>query len=260
MGSPATTPTLEQLLRLHSLTRDLAATCQKQLRAYLDTLAPLFRPRRFLGNHIEGAGREPVVGSERTWTELQDLYRKVAVKPFDLRPEIPTPLPSIQTQLALYEWEYVHGAQINRGWESIRVTSPMTWVLTYASPYSLTVLRQQLSQGNHQKEPESVRAFVLRACLMYMLFQKYPAMADLLGALRYKVEIRTIRDFGELPLVVLSAPFPTTRPIDDLLVKAAGFAGGNAFTEVADIEAIRQLRDPLQDEAMRLLSQHGNEL
>lgn len=259
-ASSAETLTIEKLLHLHTLTKELAKRCQKQLRAHLDTLAPLFRPRRFLGDHMEGAGREPVVGSDRTHAELQALYKKIAVKPFDLRPELPQPIPSVQTQLVLYDWEYIHSAQTERGWQSLRVTTPMTWVLAYASPNSLAVLRQQVAEGNHQKEPEAVRAFVLRACLMHTLFQKYPGMSDLFASLRYKVETRYAREFGELPLVTISAPFPTVRPNDDLVVKAAGFAGGSSFAEVADIEGIRTLQDPVREEALRLLRQHGNDV
>lgn len=260
MGTSAATLTLDRLLRLHAVTRDVSAAVQKQLKAHLETLAPLFRPRRLLGDYMEGAGREPVVGSERTWAELQDLYRKVAVKIFDLRPELPNPLPSIASQFALYEWEYPHGVQTERGWQTIRVTNPLTWVVSYSSPLSPGVLRQQLAEGSRQKDPEAVRSFVLHACVLGLMFQKYPALGDLLTALRYRVETRTVREFGDLPLLTISAPFATLRPADDLVVKAAGFAGGSTFAEVLDIEAIRQLRDPVRDEAARLLRQHGEEL
>ena len=254
--TPTPTLSLEQLHRLHGLTRDLAAHFQKQLRTYLDGMATLFRPRRFLGDYMEGAAREPVTASDRAWTELLDLYKKVALKPFDLRPELPNPLPSIQTQLALYEWEYPHSVQSGHGWQEIRITSPLCWVLTYPSPYPLSVIRQQLVQGNQQKEPEAIRAFVLRACLMAMLFQKYPAMSELLAAMRYHVEVRTMRELGSLPLVTVSAPFRTFRPSDELVAKAAGFAGGATFTEVLDIESVRQLPDPIRDEAVKILEKH----
>lgn len=209
---------------------------------------------------MEGAGREPIVGSERTWRELQELYGKVAVKPFDLRPELANPLPSVQTQIELHEWEYSHGIQSERGWQTIKVTSPLTWILTYASPFSFAVLRQQVLNGHQQKEPEAVRSFVLRACLMAMLFQKHSNLKDLFEGLRYRVEIRTSRDLGELPIVTISAPFNTIRPADDLVTKAAGFAGGAHFAEILDVDSVRQLRDPLRDEAVRLLREHSEEI
>src|SRR5260370_23055594 len=96
-AAPAASLNVEQLLHLHTLTKDVAKACQKQLRAYLDTLALLFRPRRILGDAIEGAERESVGGSERTLAELRDLYRKVALRPFHLRPHPTYPLPPFST-------------------------------------------------------------------------------------------------------------------------------------------------------------------
>lgn len=251
---------LEQLLRLHGITRDIATHSQKQLRSHLDAMAPLFRPRRFLGDYMEGAGREPVAGADRAWAELQELYARVAVRPFDLRPELSHPLPSVPTQLVLYEWEYMHGLETDRGWQTLRVTSPLTWVLTYSSAYSPGVLRQQLLNGQGQRDPEAIKAFVLRACLMYTLFQRMPALKELLSGMRYRVEVRTSRELGDLPLITLSAPYQTIRPPDILVTKAAGFAGGSAFTEVLDVESIRHLPDPVREEAARLLRQHGEEI
>src|ERR1035441_10407018 len=80
-AAPADSLNVEQLLHLHTLTKDVAKVCQKQLRGYLDTLALLFRPRRILGDAIEGAERETVGGSDRNVAELRELYRKVALRP-----------------------------------------------------------------------------------------------------------------------------------------------------------------------------------
>src|SRR3954447_21538620 len=101
---PAEDLKIEQLLHLHTLTKDVSKFCQKQLRGYLDPMALLFRPRRILGEAMEGAERESVGGSDRTLTELRELYRKVALRPFDLRPELSLPLESVATQMQLHEW------------------------------------------------------------------------------------------------------------------------------------------------------------
>jgi len=60
---PAEALNVEQLLHLHNLTKDVSKFCQKQLRSYLDTAALLFRPRRMLGDAIEGAEPELIGGS-----------------------------------------------------------------------------------------------------------------------------------------------------------------------------------------------------
>src|SRR5450755_1043067 len=225
---------IEQLLHLHTLTKDLAKLCQKQLRGYLDTLALLFRPRRILGEAMEGAERESVGGSERTVAELRELYRKVALRPFDLRPELSLPLESVSTQMQLYEWEYLHQTKTDRGWRSIKVTSPLTWVVTYSSNYSLPMFRQVLA-GKEERDAEAVRAFVLRACLMHLHFTKFPAIAELLAGLRYRVEVRQSPELGDLPLVTVSAPLGTIRPPDNLVTLASGLAGGTSFAEVLDV-------------------------
>jgi hypothetical protein len=258
-AAPAEALNVEQLLQLHTLTKDVAKFCQKQLRGYLDTLALLFRPRRVLGDAMEGAERESVGGSERNIAELRDLYRKVALRPFDLRPELNLPLESVSTQMQLYEWEYLHQIKTDRGWRSIKVTSPLTWVVAYSSNYSLPMFRQVLA-GQEERDAEAVRAFVLRACLMHLHFAPFPAIAELLAGLRYRVEVRQTPETGDLPLVTLSAPFSTVRPPDSLVTVASGLAGGASFSEVLDLGTVRGLKDPLREQIGAIFQNHGQEL
>jgi hypothetical protein len=219
----------------------------------------LFRPRRILGEAIEGAEKESVGGSEKTVTELRELYRKVALRPFDLRPELSIPLESVSTQMQLYEWEYLHEIKTDRGWQSIKVTSPLTWVLAYSSPYSLSMMRQVLA-GQEKGKPDDVRAFVLRACVLHLQFTKFPALADLLGGLRYRVEVRHSQEMGELPLVTISAPLATVRPPDNLVTIASGLTGGTSFAEVLDIASVQNLQDPFRQEIAAILKSQGQEL
>jgi hypothetical protein len=256
---PVSSLNVEQLLQLHSLTKDVAKLCQKQLRTYLETVALLFRPRRVLGDAIEGAERELVGNSDRAVAELKDLYRKVAARPFDLRPELSFPLESVSTQLQLYEWEYLHQSKTDRGWRSIKVTTPLTWVLTYSSTYSLSMLRQVLA-GQEQRNAEAVQSFVLRACMMNMHFAKFPGIADLLAGLRYRVEVRRSPEMGDLPLVTISAALNTIRPPDHLVSVASGLAGGTTFAEVLDVDTARILKDPLRQAIADIFTSHGQEL
>ncbi len=248
-----------KLLSLHSLTKDVSQICQRRLKSEIDAMAPLFRPRRLLGDHIDSTSKEAVPGADRNLAELQELYARVAVKPFDLRPELRSPLESVSTQFQLDEWEYTHATQSDRGWTSIRVTTPLTWVISYGTSYSLATLRGVVS-GVGQRDPEAVRSFVLRACLMFELFEMIPALKTLLEALRYKTEVRRSPQLGELPLVTISAPFKTFRPNDELVATAAGLAGGASFTEVLDVESVRHLSDPLREDALAILSRHRVEI
>jgi len=250
---------LAQLLSLHSLTKEVSQACLRHLKAQIEAMAPLFRPRRYLGDRIEAAGKESVPAADRNLADLQELYARVAVKPFDLRPELRAPLESVTTQLQFDEWEYTHATETDRGWQSIRVTTPLTWVVSYATSYSLATLRSVVA-GSGQRDVDAVRAFVLRACLMSELFSKIPALADLLEGLRYKIEVRKLPQLGDLPLVTISAPFRTFRPADKLVAMASGLAGGDSFAEVLDVDSVHNLSDPLRDEAIELVQRHKVEI
>jgi hypothetical protein len=258
-AAPAESLNVEQLLQLHTLTKEVAKLCQKQLRAYLETMALLFRPRRILGDAMEGAEQESVGGSERNVAELRDLYRKVAQRQFDLRPELIFPLESVSTAMQLYDWEYLHQVKTDRGWRSIKVTSPLTWVLAYSSNYSYPIFRQVLA-GHEERDAEAVRAFVLRACLMHLHFTKFPAIAELLAGLRFRAEVRRTPETGDLPLVTVSAPFSTMRPPDNLVTVASGLAGGTSFAEVLDLTTVKDLKDPLREQIAAIFRTHGQEL
>jgi hypothetical protein len=248
-----------KLLSLHGLTKDVAQACLRHLKTQIEAMAPLFRPRRVLGDYIDSTGKEPVPGADRNLADLQELYARVAIKPFDLRPELRTPLESVSTQFQFNEWEYTHAAETDGSWHSIRVTSPLTWVISYSTSYSLATLRGVVA-GSGQRDAEAVRAFVLRACLMHELFSKVPALTSLLEGLRYKVEVRRSPQLGDLPLITVSAPFRTFRPADQLVAMAAGLAGGASFAEVLDVESVRNLADPLRDETVELVNRHKVEI
>lgn len=250
-------PELEpaKLLSLHGLTKEIAQACLRRLRAQIDAMAPLFRPRRWLGDHMEGTGKEAAPAADRNLADLHALYARTAVHPFDLRPELRAPLESVATQFQLDEWEYTQAIETSRGWQSIRVTTPLTWVLSYASSYSLSALRGMVAGGG-QRDAEAVRAFVLRACLMHELIAKVPSVKDLLEGLRYRVDVQRSPQLGQLPLVTISAPFKTFRPADQLVAMASGLAGGTSFAEVLDAESVRNISDPLRDEAREILKRH----
>ncbi|HEY2857147.1 MAG TPA: hypothetical protein VGJ21_01870 [Terracidiphilus sp.] len=242
----------EQLGRLHGITQQVGKICRSQLRTYLDALAPLFRPRRLLGNHMEGAGKESVANADQNFNEFREIYFKACSRPFDLRKELSTPLESVPTQIQLHEWEYHYEVQTERERRNINITSPLTWVLAYPSAYSHNMARQLIAAGQ-ERDQESVRTFVLRTSLMYLMFTRLPDLTTVLEGLRYKVEIRKSHQLGDLPLVTVSAPVATVLPTDDLLLLAAAFSGRSGFVEVIDPERATRIPDPLQDQITKIL-------
>jgi hypothetical protein len=243
---------LEQLGRLHRITQQVEKTCRTQLRAYLDALAPLFRPRRVLGNHMEGSGKETVTGSDQNLADLRDVYFKACGRPFDLRKELPVPLESVPSQIQLHEWEYTHNIQTERERMTINVVAPLTWVLAFPSAYTYSMVRQVVT-GQQERDAESLRSFVLRASLMHLMFSRLPELTTLFEGLRYRVEIRKSPQLGDLPLVTVSAPIATHRPSDDLLLLAVRFTGRSGFVEVVDPEQAAQISDPLQSQIVKIL-------
>lgn len=240
----------EQLPRLHSITHEIASIFRGQLASYLDTIAPLFRPRRLLGNHMDGAGKETVIGSDQNLAELREIYFKACARPFDLRKELESPLESVPTQIQLYEWEYLYEVHAER--KMITVISPLTWVMAYPSTYSLSMIRQVVA-GKQERDPEGVRSFVLRTCLMHQVFTKVPGLSALFEGLRFRVEIRKSPQLGELPLVTISAPVATVRPSDDIVLTAAGLSGRSAFDEVIDEYQAAHVPDPLQEKIVKVI-------
>jgi hypothetical protein len=118
----------------------------------------------------------------------------------------------------------------------------------------------QVLAGQEERDSEAVRAFVLRACLVHLHFQKFPALVDLFSGLRYRVEVRHSQETGDLPFVTISAPFATMRPPDSLLTVASGLAGGASFAEVLDLSTVQNLKDPLREQIAAVFRTHGQEL
>ena len=242
----------DELLERHQLTKDVANYCRQQLRTYLDILTPLFRPRRILGDLVEGNGRETVPDAEQNYTTLRELFLRVCGHPFNLRRELARPIESTPTQMQLSEWEYVHEVRSGRDRRVITITAPLTWVVTYPSIYSLGLMRQ-VAAGKQQRDPEAVRSFVLRACMLHLLFEKQPQLSTLLEGLRYRLEVRRLPDLGELPLVTISAPVATFRPPDELLAIATGLSGRAVFQEVLDPASAMRIHDPFADKLSALV-------
>lgn len=242
----------EQLPRLHTITREIERTCRTQLRGYLDAMAPLFRPRRVLGNHMEGPGKENVTGADQNFAEVREMYIKACGRPFHLKKELISPLESFPSQMQLHPWEYTYEIRTDQQRRSITVVTPLTWVLSYSSTYSFPMLRQVV-QGRGDQDAESLRSYVLRASVLALLFAKLPELSNLFDGLRFKVEPRRSAQLGELPLITVSAPITTVRPTDDLLLRATELSGRTEFVEVVDPDRAAHLRDPLQAQFLKAL-------
>jgi hypothetical protein len=229
---------------LREKTEAIAQLLQKQLKTYLETLRPLLAPRRLLGKYT--GVKEDVVGSDRAIAQLQEQHKGVCAKPFALPQELDAdPLSNIDNRLDLYPWEYTHQGQGERESNLITITSPVRWVLSYSSEYTLSQVTQTLA-SREQRRSDAIRQFVVNALVMHAMLAKFQGIAQLLTDLRYDIQTEKSPALGDLPLVTIRSCLPSFRPAGNLMLTAIRFSGVPAFIELIDVEALRTLPDPLK--------------
>ena len=242
--------TLQELPELRRKTEAIARLLHEQLKQHLETLRPLLAPERVFGRHA--GGRTEVPGADRALGELQQSYRDFSTKPFDLPVEFdPHWLTLVGNRLELYPWEYVHEAKANAEARPITMTSPLRWILSYTSNYSVTQARQVLT-GKEQRRPEYLRQFVVNALAAQLVVSRFPGIAQLCSDLRYDLKPATSSELPKLPLVTITSCLPSFRPADDLILAATAFSGVPAFIELVDLDAIKSPKDTLKEKLEEL--------
>lgn len=236
--------TLEQLSARRQKTEAVSQFFLKQLRGYVEALRPLLSPVRLLGRYV--SPKEDVVGAEKAFAQLRQTYDEVCGKPFALARGLEeAPIAAIENKIELYPWEYAYDAGGATEKKTLTVASPVRWIMSYASAYTLSQLRSLLS-GKGDREQATIRQFIVNALAMKMLVERSPGISQLLGDLRYSVTIEKSPVLGELPVVSIAAAVPSFRPQDDLILGAVRLSGVPAFVELIDVEAIHRLEDPLK--------------
>jgi hypothetical protein len=252
MEETAQVLTLEQLSERRQKTEAVSQFFLKQLRGYLEALRPLLTPARLLGRYV--SPREDLAGAEKAAAQLKQTYDEVCGKPFALARGLEDgPLGAIENKIDLYPWEYAHEAAGTKEKKTLTVTSPVRWIMSYASAYTLSQLRSLLI-GKGDREQATIRQFIVNALAMKMLIEKSPGIAQLLGDLRYQVTIEKSPVLGELPVVTIGAAVPSFRPSDELMLGAVRLSGVPAFIELIDVAAVRRLEDPLKRRIEEMLA------
>ncbi len=245
-GGREKTLTVEQLSELRGKTEVISQFLQKQLMSHLETLRPLLVPRRLLGRYVRSGVNEEMVGADKAFAQLQEKYKEVCGKPFASPPELDeSTVAAIENRLELSPWEYTHEAKSESETKAVTITSPVRWVLSYSSGYTLSQLRQAVT-GKEERRQDDVRQFVVNALVMHFVFAKYPGITQLLTELRYEIGTERSPDLGKLPLVTISSCLSSFRPSDDLILAATRLSGVPAFIEIIDIDAVCTLQDPFK--------------
>jgi hypothetical protein len=246
---------LADLPKLRAGTEAIGKVLRSDLEQQLETLQVLFAPRRILGRFSGGsAGRDDVAGAERTVAALEAAYREIAGKPpFVLRPQLDREALKQIDRLELYPWEYPYEIRSSDGEARVvDITSPVRWVLNYASGYTLSQLRKAVT-GKEEKRSDDMRQFVLSSLVLKALLEQYPALTRLLAHLRYDVAFEKAPGLGALSLVTLQSHLDSVRPHDDVILGATAISGVNAFIEIVDRQSLASLRDPLREKIERAL-------
>ncbi|HAF13953.1 MAG TPA: hypothetical protein DHU55_02330 [Blastocatellia bacterium] len=240
----------EHLLALRKSTRAIADLLRNQMKVYLSTLAPLFRPRNVLGNYAQGGTYEASRTGEKPFKELQELYQSIAQsKLYQLPSELKTPLEVINTQLEMTPVEYMYVANSGGDNKSIVVTSPLKWALTYRG-FGPGRFREVIDSAD--RSTDQLQQFVLHYLMMHSVVAKQPGLSRILEDLHFPVNVEYSPEFGDLPLTYVASSISTIRPPDEVLVESTEVSGTNAFEEIVQLEDIPKLRDPLKEQLLEI--------
>jgi len=236
---------IDQLLKLRKLTRTIADQLTRELRSHLSTLTPLLNPKSVFGEHIRGGAKIAGKTAAQAMDELHSLYQNIHhSKPFNLRSRFDTPLTLLAASLEIQPAFYSYTAGSEGGSKTISITSPLKWILSFEGfgPSRLTELLTTTVDAAGPKLQECV----LHSLLLHLTLQKRSGVRRLLQALRFATTTERLPEFGELPLVMISAPLSTVRPPDRIIVESTEISGTTQFEEVVDSGGIENIEDPVK--------------
>jgi hypothetical protein len=237
--------TLQELPEIRRKTEAIAKLLHEQLKQHLETLRPIFSPERFFGRHA--GSKTDVPGAERALLDLQQAYRDFSGKPYDLPVEFDSHwLTLVGNKLEVHPWDYIHEAKAGAESKSVTMTSPLRWVLSFGSNYSVAQAKQVL-QGKEQRRPEYLRQFVVNALVLHAVVSRITGLTQLFSDLRYDLSTASSAELGKLPLITLTSCLTSFRPGDDLIVAATAFSGVPAFIELVNLDQIKNPKDTLKE-------------
>jgi hypothetical protein len=251
-SSPTKNLSFEQLAAARKSTQAVSDFLEKRLLGYLDTLRSLLLPERLLGK-LAGS-KFDVPGADKVLTEIQDNYRRLPGKPFDFPKEFETDwLVEVGAKLDVQRWEYSREISTESAKRTILITSPTRWILAYGPGYSASQAFLEFARRQDRRGIDQLRQFVVNTLVMQALIARSGGLSSILAELRYNVAAQTHPGFNGLPLVVIQSQIPTFLPPEPLIAAATELSGVNAFIELIDVEAIRELSDPFKQRISQLI-------
>lgn len=247
-----------KFIALRKLTRALAETLRADVRSTLITIEPLLRPRAVFGEHVQGHGKELVKGADRAFKDLVADFAEVAgSKPFHLPKELKSPFEVMSASLEMQPVEYSYTARGEREGKTVRITSPLKWVVNYRD-YGLDELKRVLADRNRTEE--QLRRFVLHFLLVEHVFTRQMGIREMLDALRLPVVVERRPEFGNLPITCVTTAVSTYRPDDEVIIETTEISGSEEFEEFVKVSDISGMKDALKEKLVELVRTQGPEL
>jgi hypothetical protein len=242
---------IPRIIELRKLTRSISEKIETDLKGYLSTLAPLFSPAPILGEYIRGGSKTPIKGAEMAFRELKSRYQAIAgQKPFSLPTELSSPLDIFAATPSLTEVAYPYSANQAKKSASLTVTSPLKWVLSYPDLDPKRLL--EMLQGNRNQLQDELSHALLQCLTLNLVLEKRPGIVKILQGLRFNLDTIHHEGLGELPVIIISCPLRTLLPPDEIIIQNTEISGIPSFEEIINIDDIRELSDPLQQDILAI--------
>jgi hypothetical protein len=236
---------LQKMAPLRNVSQKISQFLHKQISAYLVPFTPLLDPHRILGEFMESTVKERVPNSEKNFAFVEEQYKIISREPFAIPPRLTAPVATIKSKLELYPFEMLYALGDDAP-QTISISSPVKWVLSYSSTVNLPRLIEA-KLGGTKPEHNDLRHFLVASLVMYLAMDRSASIKQILEDLRFPVSVEKSPVTGELPLVVVSTPVPSFRPQDELISMVIQLSGKSAFAELIDVDEIDAIRDPFKD-------------
>lgn len=247
-----------KFIALRKLTRALAEILRNDLRDTLMTVEPLLRPRSMFGEHIQGGGKDLIKGADRAFKDLAADFAEVAgSKPFHLPKELKSPVEVMSASLEMQPVEYSYTARGERESKTVKITSPLRWVVNYRD-YGLDELKHVFLDRNRTEE--QLKRFVLHSLLVEHVFTRQPGIKEMLASLRFPVVVERRPEFGGLPITCITTAVSTYRPDDEVIIETTEVSGSEEFEEFVRVSDITGMKDTFRDKLVELVRAQDPEL
>lgn len=247
---------IPKLLKLRKSTNIISSYLEQELKSHISTLSPLFHPKLIFGEFISN-NKQSVTGSDASFKSLQEVYKSLRQNKifYDKLDELKPPMEVFASQLEISHYEYDYPATSEGESKSIRIISPMKWVLGYKNQ-GITLLKELLNDQTGTRNA-GVQISILHHLVIHSVCSKRKDVVKLLSALRFEISSKPSAEYGNLPLILISCPVRTILPPDELIIQSTELSGSPVFEEVINIDDINQLIDPYKTHLLELLNNNS---